>query len=219
MNVVLSKVPGWAFAWGLGWLVFWIVGFILLLIVNAIQGNTNDNTLLTLITLLVSGGIGGFAGGLIAGLFSMLALRPNAPSISWKHMSPTIRIWGISGPLGIIVSGVIAYLSSLGFQGADASCEGLGFGDCMGSIIGSAIGNAIALALLLIFVFLIFAFIAWFLTGMFAGWQAVRHIRRLEPGITKGQSRGVTLSWGCGAIVAAVVMIVVLGGLSSALGL
>src|SRR5512147_809774 len=43
MNVVLSKVPGWAFAWGLGWVVFWVVGFILLLIVNAIQGNTNDN--------------------------------------------------------------------------------------------------------------------------------------------------------------------------------
>jgi hypothetical protein len=219
MNVVLSKVPGWAFAWGLGWVVFWIVGFILLLIMNAMQGSTNDNAFLILITLLVSGGIGGFAGGLIAGLFSMLALRPNAPSISWKHMSPTIRIWGISGPLGILVSGVIAYLSSLGFQGADASCEGLGFGDCMGSIIGSAIGNAIALALLLVFVFLIFAFIAWFLTGMFAGWQAVRHIRRLEPGITKGQSRSVTLGWGCGAIVAAVVMIVVLGVLSSALGL
>lgn len=219
MGTVLSKVPGWAFAWGLGWIVFWIVGFIFILVVNGMQGNSNNNALLTLLTLLVSGGIGGFAGGLIAGLFSMLALRPNAPSISWKHMSPTIRIWGISGPLGLLVSGVIAYLSSLGFQGADASCEGLGFGDCMGTVIGSAIGNAIALALLLVFVFLIFALLAWFLTGMFAGWQAIRHIRRLEPGITKGQSRSVTLGWGCGAIVAAVVMVVVLGLLSSVLGL
>ena len=218
MNVVLSKVPGWAFAWGLGWLVFWIIGFIIILIVNAMQGSTDNNAFLTLITLLVSGGIGGFAGGLIAGLFSMLALRPNAPSISWKHMSPTIRIWGISGPLGIIVSGLIAYLSSLGFQGADPNCDG-GLGDCVGSIIGTAIGNAIALAILLFITFLLFALIAWFLTGMFAGWQAVRHIRRLEPGITSRQSRNVTLGWGCGAIVAAVVMILVLGVLSSALGL
>jgi hypothetical protein len=186
---------------------------------NAIQDNSNENALLTLVSLLVSGGIGGFAGGLIAGLFSMIALRPNAPSISWKHMSPTIRIWGISGPLGIIGSGLIAYLSTLGFEGAEANCDGVGFGDCVGSIIGTALGNAFALAILLVFVFLVFAFIAWFITGIIAGWQAVRHIRRLEPGITKGQSRGVSLSWGCGAIVAAVVMIVVLGGLSSALGL
>ena len=67
--------------------------------------------------------------------------------------------------------------------------------------------------------FIFFALIAWFLTGMFAGWQAVRHIRRLEPGITNGQSRSVTFGWGCGAIVAAVVMIIVLGVLLSALGL
>jgi hypothetical protein len=54
---------------------------------------------------------------------------------------------------------------------------------------------------------------------MFAGRQAVRHIRRLEPGITSGQSRGVSLGWGCGAIVAAIVMISVIGILSNALGL
>jgi len=75
------------------------------------------------------------------------------------------------------------------------------------------------LAIMLVLIFFLFVFIAWFLTGMFAGWQAVRHIRRLEPGITNKQSRGVTISWGCGAIVAAVVMIVVLGLISSVLGL
>jgi hypothetical protein len=36
-------------------------------------------------------------------------------------------------------------------------------------------------------VFLLFVIVAWFLTGMFAGWQVVRHIRRLEPGITNKQ--------------------------------
>ena len=55
--------------------------------------------------------------------------------------------------------------------------------------------------------------------GMFAGWQAVRHIRRLEPGITTGQSRGVSLGWGCGAIVAAVAMIIVVGILFNVAGL
>jgi hypothetical protein len=54
---------------------------------------------------------------------------------------------------------------------------------------------------------------------MFAGWQVVRHIRRLEPGITNRQGWKVSTGWGCGAIVAAIVMIFLIGILSSALGL
>jgi len=155
---------------------------------------------------------------LIAGLFTMLALRANAPSISWKHMSPTIRIWGISGPLGLLVSGLIAYLSSLGVETAEANCDGLGFGDCLGTAIGTAIVNAFAIALLMAFVFLIFALSLWFLTGVIAGWQAVRHIRRLEPGIKNRQGAGVSLGWGCGAIVAAIVTLFLFGTLYSMAG-
>jgi hypothetical protein len=59
--------------------------------------------------------------------------------------------------------------------------------------------------------------VAWFLTGMFAGWLAVRHIRRLEPGITSGQGIRVSASWGCGALVAALVTFFLIGVLSSAL--
>ncbi|MFT3893866.1 MAG: toll/interleukin-1 receptor domain-containing protein [Anaerolineales bacterium] len=223
MDVVLSKVPGWAFVWSLGWGIFWIIALIFLAILVASQGNLGSDDVAGFAVLLVSGGIGGFAGGALAGLFTMLALRPNAPSISWKHMLPTIRIWGISGPLGMIVSGLItAIMIALGMltvQSSDLNCEGLSFGECIGAGFGNALGEAIGTIFLILFVFLLFVTIAWFLTGMFAGWQAVRHIRRLEPGITKGQSRSVTLGWGCGAVVAAVVMIVVLGGLSSALGL
>jgi hypothetical protein len=172
---------------------------------------------------LFSGATGGFIGGLLAGLFTMLTLRPNAPSIAWKHMSPTIRIWGISGPLGMIVSGVITSLmiafGAVSIQSADPDCSGVGFGDCVGQIIGSALGEAIGLVIAILFIFLLFVVLAWFLTGMFAGWQVVRHIRRLEPGITRGQGWRVSAGWGCGAIVAAIVMIVLLGILSSALGL
>jgi UPF0716 family protein affecting phage T7 exclusion len=89
----------------------------------------------------------------------------------------------------------------------------------MGQIVGAAIGQAIGVLILLTLVFMVFVVAAWFLTGMFAGSQAVRHIRRLEPGITKAQSRGVSLGWGCGAIVAAIAMMVVLGVISSVLGL
>jgi hypothetical protein len=138
-------------------------------------------------------------------------------------MSPTIRIWGISGPLGMIVSGIITSLmialGALSVQGADPDCSGVGLGDCMGQIIGSAIGEAIGLVILILLVFLLFVIAAWFLTGMFAGWQVVRHIRRLEPGITSGQGWRVSAGWGCGAIVAAVVMIFLIGILTSALGL
>lgn len=223
MSIVLSKIPGWAFAWGLGWSVFWLIILIFLVILAANQDGLSGEDFLGFVLLLISGGIGGFAGGLIAGLFTMLALRPNAPSISWKHMSPTIRIWAISGPLGMIVSGLItAFMTAIGaitVDNANAECNAIGFSECMGQILGTALGKAIGVIILTLFVFLLFVIAAWFLTGVFAGRQVVRHIRRLEPGITSGQSRGVSLGWGCGSIVAAIVMIFVIGILSNAMGL
>lgn len=223
LSAVFSKVPGWAFAWGLGWLVFWVIALVFLLILSANDNGLQGEDLLGFILLLISGGIGGFAGGLIAGLFTMLALRPNAPSIAWRHMSPTIRIWGISGPLGLIVSGLITGLmvavGAISAQSTDTNCDGLNFAECLGAGIGQAIGDAIAFFIIIAFVFLLFVIAAWFLTGMFAGWQAVRHIRRLEPGITNRQSRSVSLGWGCGAIVATIVTLIVVGILLSTFGL
>ena len=43
---------------------------------------------------------------------------------------------------------------------------------------------------------------ALLLIGAFAGWLAVRHIRRLEPGILGRQSILVILGWSAGGIVA-----------------
>lgn len=223
MDVALSKVPGWALAWSLGWLVFWLIVFIVLFVLIAIQGRAGTEDFLNFVAILFSGGIGGLAGGLLAGLFTMLALRPYAPSISWKHMSPTIRIWAVSGPLGMVASGLITVfmliMGAISVQSVEPDCSGVGFGDCVGQILGSAIGEAIGTVILIAVVFVVFVVIAWFLTGVFAGWQVVKHIRRLEPGITKKQSRGVSLGWGCGAIVAAVVMMVLIGVISSVFGL
>jgi hypothetical protein len=222
LNMVFSKIPGWAFAWSLGWLVFWAIVLAFIAILVAIQGGIKGQDLLNFTLILICGAVGGFAGGLLAGLFTMLALRPNAPSISWKHMSPTVRIWGISGPLGMIVSGIITAtmiaIGAISVQGIEPNCGGIGFGDCMGQIIGSALGEAIGLIILTMFVFLLFVIVAWFLTGTFAGWLAVRHIRKLEPGITKRQARGVSVGWGCGAIVAALVMFILLAIITSVLG-
>jgi hypothetical protein len=223
LNIVFSKIPGWAFAWSLGWLVFWIVVIAVLAILVANQGDPGSDDLLSFILILMGGAIGGFTGGLLAGLFTMLALRPNAPSISWKHMSPTIRIWGISGPLGMIVSGLITSImiavGTLSVQGIEPDCGGAGFGECAGQIFGAALGQAIGTVILILAVFALFVIVAWFLTGMFAGWLTVRHIRTLEPGITTGQAWRVSSGWGCGAIVAAIVMMLIVGVLSSALGL
>jgi len=173
--------------------------------------------------ILMGGGLGGLTGGLLAGLFTMLSLRPNAPSISWKHMSPTIRVWAISGPLGMIVSGILtAILVAIGaisVQSAEPNCDNLNFGQCLGSIFGNAIGEALALVFFILLVFLLLVGIVWFLTGMFAGWQVVRHIRRLEPGITGRQGWGVSVGWGCGAIVATVVAVLSIVVISSAMGL
>ena len=82
---------------------FYLVTIFLAILV-ASQGNLRSGDLLNFILILVSAGIGGFSGGLLAGLLTMLALRPNTPSISWKHMFPAIRIWGIgivSSALGL----------------------------------------------------------------------------------------------------------------------
>ena len=222
LNIVLSKVPGWACAWSLGWLAFWIIVLIVFAFVVASQEGFKGEDVLNFIIILICAAVGGFAGGLIAGLFTMLSLRPNAPSISWKHMSPTIRIWGISGPLGMIVSGIItAILIGIGAiagQNIEPDCSG-GVGECVGQIIGSAIGEAIGFILVVLFFFSLFVIAAWFLTGMFAGWQVTRHIRRLEPGITNRQAWGVSTGWGCGAILAAVIMFILLVMISNALGL
>ena len=213
LNLVFSKIPGWAFAWSLGWLVFWVIVILVLAVIVAGQGKLGSGDFLNFMLILISGAVGGFIGGLIAGFFTMLTLRPNAPSISWKHMSPAIRIWGISGPLGMIVSGAITTLmisvGMISVQHQDLNCEGIS--QCIGAAFGRAIGEAIGLLILVLVVFLLFVIAAWFLTGMFAGWLAVRHIRRLEPGITRGQGLKVSAGWGCGALVAAIVMIFLVG--------
>jgi hypothetical protein len=224
LNVVFSKIPGWAFAWSAGWLVFWVVALIFLaLLVAQYQGGLRSEDFRNFFVIILSSVIGGFAGGLLAGLFTMLTLRPNAPSISWKHMSPTIRVWGISGPLGMLGSGLITALmlalGAIGVQSAQPDCNGLAFGACMGQIVGSALADAIGLIILVLLVFSLLVIAAWFLTGMLAGWQVIRHIRRLEPGISRKQAWKVSAGWGCGAIVAAVVMISILGIASTALGL
>ena len=222
LNIVLGKIPGWAFAWSLGWIVFWIVVIIVLAIVVANQQGIRSEDILNFILILICGAIGGFVGGLLAGLFTMLSLRPNAPSISWKHMAPTIRIWGISGPLGMLVSGIVTAIllgiGTLGFPGIEPDCSGIGLGECLGQIVGTTLAGVFVFALIILLVFALFVIAAWFLTGMFAGWQVTRHIRRLEPGITTRQGWGVSTGWGCGAIVAAVSMFILLTVISNALG-
>jgi len=220
LRVAFSRVPGWAFAWSLGWLAFWIVVFIFLFILVVFLGKAGWEDILNSVAILFSGMAGGFAGGLIAGLFTMLALRAYAPSISWKHMSPTIRIWVLSGPLGMIVSGLITVIMlAIGVfatQSAIPNCDGIGLGECMGLV---SRGEYSGIFFLIMLVFSLFVILAWFLTGMFAGWLAVRHIRRLEPGITSRQGWGVSAGWGCGAIVAALVTITIIVLISRMLGL
>jgi hypothetical protein len=223
LGAVFRKVPGWAFAWGSGWVVFWGIVLLFLVFLLLSRNNFRGQDIINFIVILVSGGLGGFIGGLLAGLFTMLSLRPNAPSITWKHMSPTIRVWGISGPLGMIVSGIITAImvavGAISMGSTEPNCEGLDFGQCLGSIFGNAIGQFIALVIVILLVFLLLLGVVWFLTGMFAGWQVVRHIRRLEPGITRRQGWGVSVGWGCGAILAAAVALVLMGLISSTLGL
>lgn len=211
-GIVLSKVPGWAFAWGLGWSIFWFVVSIAAILYLAAQGELQDDASILIPVLSVSGTVGGlvggFTGGLFAGLMMMLALRPNAPSISWKHMSPTIRIWGITGSIGTIISWLLLALI-FWLSDAESGIIGVAFEslDCGGIMdcVERFLLSIVAIYLLIALVFIFFLVCIWFFTGVIAGWQSVRHIRRLEPGITSRQSRSVSLGWGCGSIIAAFV--------------
>lgn len=217
MGIVLSKVPGWAFAWSLGWLAFCSIGVLLLIIILLFQNEMKAEYLLDFVIIIAGAVIGGFSGGIFAGTATMLALRPYASSISWRHMSPGIRIWAIYGPAGLAGSGLLTYLlmeaGTIAVQAAD--CTDLGLGECIGAIAG----QIAAFIILAIVVFLILATATWFVIGLFAGRRSVNHIRRLEPGITNSQSRGVSLGWGCGSIVAAVVSLILWGFLLNTLGL
>ncbi|MEW5959286.1 MAG: toll/interleukin-1 receptor domain-containing protein [Chloroflexota bacterium] len=199
----LGRIPGWALAWGLGWAIYWLVLPILMMILG---GSEVKNFIL----LPIGGFIGGLVGGLLAAIFTMAALRHNASTIAWKHMSASIRIWGIVGPIGTIIAGSIAFVL-VNFEDfyQDVDCAELGFGDCMGAMFGAAIGSAIAGLVILVFLVILYVLIALFLIGVVAGLLAVRHIRRLEPGILGRQAIWVVLGWGVGADLAALASLVI----------
>lgn len=201
-GAVFGKSFGWAAAWALGWGIFWVVFPLLLALFGegeAIEG----------FALFPLGGLaGGAVGGLLAGLFTMFALRRNAPSIGWKHMAASIRIWGIVGPVGAAAAGILSVLS------VDVASI-LGGGDCtgLGECVGQIIGGAIAAILVLALVFILAMLATVFGVGLVAGGLAVRHIRRLEPGILGKQAAWVVLGWGLGAILAVIASVSAIGAL------
>jgi hypothetical protein len=206
-GAVLRRIPGWVLAWGLGWAIYWLVLPIALMILG---GSELERVFL----LPVGGLLGGLSGGLLAGVFTMLALRHHAGSIGWKHMSASIRIWGIVGPLGSILAGAIPFLV-VNFEDfyTDVDCAGLGIGDCIGQTMGAAVGSAIVGAIVLILLIMLYVLAALFLIGLVAGVLVVRHIRRLEPGILGRQAIWVVLSWGAGAVLAVIASVTVFAAL------
>lgn len=224
-GAVTTKIPGWGCAWSLGWGIFWLLLILFLILLENVTGVTSDegNPALAAVVVSVSGAAGGLAGGLLAGLISMLAMRRYAPSISWKHMAPSVRIWSISGVLGMVLSalltGVLMGMGLLAVEASQVDCGGLSVGECLGAGLGSAIGAAIGTLILIAVVFLFLLGAAWFMAGLFAGWLAVRHIRTLEPGITPGETRWVMFGWGLGAVASVVTTLGLIALVSSAFGI
>lgn len=223
LDAVLRKAAGWAFAWSLGWLAFGSLSFVFLFLIVALLKKAGTEDILNFMTWLFSSMTGGFAGGFIAGLLSMLILRPYVPSISWKHMAPTIRIWLVSGPLGMIISSaIVSFMLIAGLiamQNELTACEGTEFGACMSQVIDRCLDQDIRVVLPALITYILFLSLVWFLAGMLAGWLVVRHVRRLEPGITTRQGWRVSVSWGLGAIVAAFITALLLGVIASRLGI
>ena len=161
-----------------------------------------------LLILPVWGFVGGLAGGLLAGLFTMLALRRNAASIRWKHMSMGFRIWAVAGTIVTLAAFALVFFTSTGpAASAPVNCSGLGFGDCFVQRMGQSLSDALSQACFGIFLMIFggaFAAVGILIVGMVAGGAAVRRIRRLEPGILGRQAFWVVLGWGLGAVLAMV---------------
>lgn len=203
-TVVFQRVPKWAFAWGIGWTLF----FAVLTVAGIIWSNTDEPQ--TWLMLPPAGLIGGFVGGLTAGLITMISLRHNAGSIRWRHMSPTIRIWSLLGPIGVAAAIAIVVVA---FGPAEPTeCTG-DPGQCFSESLGEAIGRTI----LAVIAAMLYILIAVFTIGSAAGWLTVSHIRRLEPGIRQRQAAGAIVGWGCGAIVAAISAVIAVGLISTVL--
>lgn len=203
---VLRRVPGWALAWALGWLVVWtIVPIVAALGLNRLVGLPDPPALGELLLMPVSGFVGGFVGGLWAGLFTMLALRRNAASIQWKHMSMAVRIWAIAGTAaGAASFGLFLFGTELPTPSEPVDCSGLSFAECFQERMGRATSDALGQACLGVFAILFGAAlstVAVLMIGLVAGGAAVRRIRRLEPGILGRQAAWVVLGWGLGAVL------------------
>ena len=208
-GVVIRKALSWALAWSLGWLIFWSITFLFLFIFIVIQNKAGWEDILNFLTFCLSGMAGGFIGGLIAGTWSMLVLRPYAPSIYWRHMVPTIRIWAICGPLGMIISGVttivMLILGVISTRNEIPTCPAGNIAECLGQIFYSAYAEEATTIALITGVFFLLVVWVWHAIGTLAGWLVVRHVRRLEPAITTMQGWGVAIGWGFGSIMAAIV--------------
>ena len=209
-GAVFTKIPGWAAAWGLGWAIFW---FVLGVIAWFGSRDGGSQPLASLLLAPLSGGLGGAAGGLLAGLFTMIALRRNAPSIAWKHMAPGIRIWALVGSVSILLFAAVGALMLAGFAPQEYDCQGVGIVECLGGTFFSTLAQSLGFILLLVMLIFLLALAAWFITGVFAGWLAVRHIRRLEPGIGRRGAFWTALGWGLGAILGAIVSLTLLASL------
>lgn len=221
---MVRKIPAWGCAWSLGWGIFWLVFVVALTIFGFATGVDYDpsDTVTSIVGVSLGASLGGFIGGLVAGLVSMLTLRRYAPSIAWKHMAPAVRIWVTSGVLGILLSGLLtSIMLGMGMLAVEVNlpdCSGLSMEECMGASLGNAMGAAIGTVILILFVFIALLSAIWFLAGLFAGWLAVRHIRTLEPGITRGETRWVMFGWGLGAVTSAVTTLGMIGLVSTTTG-
>jgi hypothetical protein len=208
-SAVFSRIPGWALAWGLGWAVFWIVLLIFMTIVA-------KSEIKNVVAFPIGGLAGGFIAGLLAGLFTMLALRRNAGSIHWRHMSSAIRIWGIVGPIGTVAAGLLTialFNPSSVVTSAAPSCANLSPGDCFAAGVGHAIGSSLAVGFTLALLMILYILATLFVIGAIAGWLAVRHIRRLEPGILGRQAIWVIIGWGGSAILATIATVIAISAL------
>ena len=80
--------------------------------------------------------------------------------------------------------------------------------EAIGRVFAAGLASGILTAIVMALAFMLYSLIAFTIIGAVAGWFAVRHIRRLEPGILGKQAVWVIIGWAISAPISAILSLI-----------
>ena len=122
-------------------------------------------------------------------------------------MKSSIRIWGLVGPVGTAIAFglVILFVDVVTVDVPESD----NIVEAIGGVFAAGFASGILTAVVIALAFMLYSLIAFTIIGAVAGWFAVRHIRRLEPGILGKQAIWVIIGWAISAPLSAILSLII----------